>query len=234
MTRDEVMAIMRTTKNLEGADLGGANLEGANLEGADLRGANLRYANLRYANLRRADLRGANLRYANLERANLERANLRGANLERANLERANLERADLRGANLRYANLRYANLRRADLERADLERADLRDAKLPDFLIVPEEGSFIGWKKLANKTILKLEIPKEAKRTNSLVGRKCRAEFVKVLEAFGPLGESKHYSSFKYSLEEIVRPDSYNDDIRIECTNGIHFFITRKEAEEY
>lgn len=31
-----------------------------------------------------------------------------------------------------------------------------------------------------------------------------------------------------------IVRADKYNDDPRVECTGGIHFFLTRQEAEEY
>ena len=38
----------------------------------------------------------------------------------------------------------------------------------------------------------------------------------------------------FIYSKGKIIYPDSYNDDIRIECTNGIHFFITKKEAKEW
>ena len=36
------------------------------------------------------------------------------------------------------------------------------------------------------------------------------------------------------YRVGEIVRPDSYDPDIRVECSHGIHFFITRKEAEDY
>ena len=26
----------------------------------------------------------------------------------------------------------------------------------------------------------------------------------------------------------------SFDDDVRVECAQGIHFFITRKEAEDY
>jgi hypothetical protein len=36
------------------------------------------------------------------------------------------------------------------------------------------------------------------------------------------------------YTTGEMFIPDGYNDDIRIECAQGVHFFITRKEAEEY
>ncbi len=143
-----------------------------------------------------------------------KRANLRGANLRGADLCGADLCDADLSGANLRGANLRGA---------------DLSGANLTHFQICPEEGSFIAWKKLLDGVVCKLEIPAEAKRTSSLVGRKCRAEFARVLE-----GEGISYYGGTYTVGEIVRPDSYDDDIRIECSHGIHFFITRKEAEEY
>ena len=37
-----------------------------------------------------------------------------------------------------------------------------------------------------------------------------------------------------EYRVGAEVRPDSYDDDPRVECTNGIHFFLTRAETEEY
>ena len=36
------------------------------------------------------------------------------------------------------------------------------------------------------------------------------------------------------YIPGQITKPDSYDDDPRIECSHGIHFFLTRKEAEEW
>ena len=83
-----------------------ANLVGADLVGADLRYANLGDADLRGANLVSADLRGADLGYANLGDADL-----RGAYLGDADLRGANLVSADLRDADLRYADLRGTNL---------------------------------------------------------------------------------------------------------------------------
>jgi len=150
-----------------------------------------------------------------------KRADLYGANLRSANLYGANLRSADLYGANLYGADLRSANLYGANLYGADLHA----------FQICPEEGGFIGWKKLLNGIICKLLIPSDAKRTSSLIGRKCRAEFVKVLDGEGVDG---HTGKLRYSPGEIVRPDSYDDDIRVECTHGIHFFITRDEAEKW
>jgi hypothetical protein len=52
------------------------------------------------------------------------------------------------------------------------------------------------------------------------------------------PKGESAAYDKYTGELEykagEIIHPDKFDDDIRVECANGIHFFITRREAEEY
>ena len=189
-------------------------------ERANLYGANLKEANLYGTNLYGANLYGANLERAYLERAYLYGASLEGANLKEANLYGANLERANLYGANLKEANLKEANLYGANLE----------GASLPHFQICPEEGDFIAWKNVQGG-ILKLLIPAAAKRTSSLVGRKCRAEFVVVLEGSGT---SRHDNETVYEPGLTVYPDKYDDDIRVECTSGIHFFMTRKEAEEY
>ena len=181
----------------------------------------------------RAYLSEANLRGAYLNGANLNGANLSGAYLRGANLRGAYLNGAYLDGANLRGAYLSEADLRGAYLSEANLRGAYLNGANLPNFQICPEEGDFIGWKKLQGNIVAKLLIPAEAKRTSTLVGRKCRAEFVKVLE----LTHSTYdmYSGRTlYVQGEMVYPDKYDDDIRIECTNGIHFFITKREAEEY
>jgi hypothetical protein len=128
------------------------------------------------------------------------------------------------------YANLHGANLHGANLHGANLHSAILSDASLPHFQICPQEGDFIAWKKTRGG-VIKLLIPAAAKRTSSLVGRKCRAEWVVVLEGSGG---STHCGETTYSVGATVRPDKYDDDIRVECTNGIHFFMTREEAEEY
>ena len=111
---------------------------------------------------------------------------------------------------------------------RADLSGANLRCADLPDFQIVPDEGDFIGWKK-TTEGIVKLKIT--GQRTSSLVGRKCRCSECVVIEGGG---FDTHSKTIEYKTGKTIKPGSYDDDIRVECTHGIHFFITKKEAEEY
>ena len=152
-------------------------------------------------------------------RANLARANLTDANLADANLTDANLADANLAGANLAGANL-------ADAKDADLVIAQTR--------ILPE-GDLIGWKKCGGGVIVKLRIPAEAKRSHAF-GRKCRAEYAEVLEVIGAeVGvTNNHGPRTEYRAGETVRPDSFDDNWQDECSHGIHFFITRAEAEAY
>ena len=231
-----------------GADLRGADLRNADLYGADLRSANLCGANLRHTDLRSADLCGANLRNANLYGANLCGANLYGANLYGANLRSADLYGADLRSADLCNANLCSANLRNANLCGANLRGANLRNANLyganlcgvkgADLAIaqtrILPEGSIIGWKKCRNDVIVKLRIPEEAKRSHAF-GRKCRAEYADVLEIFGAEEAiSKHDNTVAYRVGERVTCHEWDGNWQEECAGGIHFFITRIEAENY
>jgi hypothetical protein len=218
-----VQAAVKSGANLDGANLTRANLDGANLDGANLDGANLTLANLYGANLTRANLYGANL-----TRAILYGANLYGANLTRAILYGANLDGANLDGAILYGANLDGANLYGAE------NISDLANAQLS---IVPETGAFIGWKKCQNNVIVQLQIPADAERSNA-TGRKCRASKVKVLKVFGAKeGISRNDESVVYKTGRIVKPtakDPWNPNRWIECAGGIHFFITRLEAEKY
>ena len=209
--------------NLSRADLSGANLYGANLSRADLSGANLSGANLSRADLSGADLSGANLSRADLSGADLSRADLYGADLSRADLYGANLSRAYLSGADLSRANLYGANLSGA--ENAALAIAQTR--------ILPE-GQLIGWKSCESGVIVKLSIPAEARRSHAF-GRKCRAEFADVLEIFnGEVGISKHDGKTDYRTGERVTCHEWSENWQEECAGGIHFFITREEAEAY
>ncbi|QIG68681.1 pentapeptide repeat-containing protein [Rhizobium phage RHph_TM3_3_14B] len=209
------------------------DLYGANLYGADLRSANLRSANLRSADLRSANLYGADLRSADLRSANLGSADLYGANLRSANLYGANLGSADLYGANLYGADLYGANLYGADLYGADLGEAKNAELPIAQTRILPE-GSLIGWKKCQGGVIVKLRIPEEAKRSHAF-GRKCRAEFADVIEVIGgEVGISMHDHSTEYRAGQRVMPDRFDENWMEECAAGIHFFISRIEAENY
>jgi Family of unknown function (DUF5758)/Pentapeptide repeats (8 copies) len=171
--------------------------------------------------------------------ANLSGANLGGANLSRADLSGANLGGADLRSADLSGANLGGADLRSADLRSADLRSAVAKELACAMTSIVPETGSLEGFKKLRGGAIAHIFIPAKAKRSNA-AGRKCRASEAKVLAIWDSAGKpiktghSQHDYSFVYRVGRIARPDSFDANRWNECAPGIHFFLTRIEAENY
>ena len=217
MTRDEINTIIdRHAAWLRGDPSGQrANLSGANLYGANLRGANLYGADLRSANLSSADLRSANLYGANLYGANLYGADLRGADLYGANLYGA-----DLRGA------------------KHDASTQWGPRQTLPD-------GVLQLWKKVhvsGCQRIALLRVPADADRTSSYVGRKVRCSFaiVERLEMLDgtPAAETEavsgHRSDCVYRVGEMVVPDEWDPNPLVECTHGIHAFVTREEAVGY
>lgn len=213
MTREELEQKVKDGESLQGADLSCVNLAGVNLAGV---------------NLRYADMRGASLRGANLAGADMYRTTLRYADLAYADLSGVPLD-----GSDLRYADMRGANLRGADLRRTNLSDANIEGSKLPDYQICPEEGSFVAYKKLSTGVIAKLQIPEDAERTSSLVSRKCRASHVVVLEGSG-FSPTRIESYLDYVPGMTVYADSFDPDPRTDCTHGIHFFMTRKEAEDW
>ena len=155
-------------------------------------------------------------------------------------------EKADLRWANLNEADLYKANLYKADLSKADLSKADLTGADLSEAkidwpLVCPEKGSFIGYKKYRGGLIVELEIPEDALRSSATT-RKCRCSKAKVLSITNldrskpecTEATSKRDPSFVYKVGEIVEVPDFDTNRFNECSTGIHFFVTREEAEMY
>ena len=150
---------------------------------------------------------------------------------------KATLLEAIKSSANLYGADLSSANLRSANLYGADLRSADLRKL-YGQFSILPE-GDLIIWKKLQNNLIAQLLIPSEAKRVNAFGSRKCRFEFVKTIAIWDgkkkvKKGIGSHDGKTVYTVGELTYPDEFDPSPLIECSHGIHGFITKQEAITY
>ena len=188
--------------------------------------ADLSYANLSYANLRSADLSYANLSSADLSSADLSYANLRSADLSYANLRSADLSYANLRSANLSYANLRSANLRSAKNSEIAIART-----------VIVANGELDVWKKCQGGTLVELRIPREARRS-SAGGRKCRCEFADVIKVHNASGvahstsDATHIIDYRDGLR--VTCHEWDEDRWNECSGGIHFYLTKEEAEAH
>ena len=111
---------------------------------------------------------------------------------------------------------------------------------------VIPNSGKFYGYKALYNQfrtglVIAKLLIPESARKVNGF-GTKCRADAAIVKDMWDfetgakvTEGRSLYDNNFKYYKDEIVHPDEKFDDRDfIDCGAGIHFFMTKEEAEEY
>ena len=135
------------------------------------------------------------------------------------------------------------ANLRGADLRSADLRSADLRDCIGLELALAMAThlpvGPFHAWKKCRNGVLVKLLIPGNARRSHGSE-RKCRAEFVKVIQVVGTtpgkpkIGISQQDGVTEYKAGQMVYPDGWDEDRWNTCGQGIHFFLTRIEAENY
>ena len=217
-----------------GVDLSYTNLSHANLSNANLIDANLSDTNLSYACLKGVNLSYANLSYACLRGVNLSYACLRYVNLRYVNLGHTNLSYADLS-----YANLNYACLRGADLSDANLSEVKYNHLTAFFALQCPEKGAFIGYKKSGDK-IVELRIEEDSKRS-SATSRKCRASKVTVLsitsidgtEEFQKAENTGNYE-FTYEVGKTYEVNDFDDNRWDECSEGIHFFITRDEAVRY
>ena len=134
-----------------------------------------------------------------------------------------------------------------ADLSGADLRGADLRCAYLSGAKNIPfiptylPEGEFVAWKKLENGLIVKLKILEDSKRSRSTTD-KCRCDKAFVIEFQNQDGSksdlktftNKNYSECAYTVGEIVKADSWDENRWNECSHGIHFFIDRQSAVDY
>jgi len=249
--------------DLHGTDLTGAILYGANLSRADLHKAELSLADLSGADLYEANLTKANLNEANLYAADLSNADLRKADLNNADLRKADLNKAELNNVDLSYADLKYANLSGASLIDADLTAADLCGADLRGVdlsgvdlmeanlcscnledsigpLIEYRKGKIltediIGYKKCKDNVIVTLKIPRGA-TVFSINGCKCRTNKAKVIDIDGSCRDIaiSDYKYMSYYIGDEITVYNFNCQYNIECAEGIHFFMTREEAERY
>ena len=151
------------------------------------------------------------------------------------------MSRCDFTQASLNTVHAVGTDFSKSNFSRPNFMDANLREAKFSDikglYFQIPQNCALVGWGKKSGK-LVKLLIPSAAKRTACLINRKCRAEYAKVLLiANGTVDKvevNNEYGKTVYRVGSRVNPHKYCDDFRIDCAPGIHFFITREEAEQW
>ena len=180
------------------------------------------------------DFSKIDFRNADFGGANFGGADFGGADFGGANFGGANFGGADFRNAYFGGAYFGGADFRNAYFGGANMDYT-INEGTFGLTLNCPEVGEFTAYKK-ANGVIVTLLIPKDALRSSATT-YKCRASKAIVLEIDGgTMTEvmSDYDSSFKYVVGETVTVDNFDTDRWNECSTGIHFFMSKRMAENY
>ena len=120
--------------------------------------------------------------------------------------------------------------------KRADLELAVLTDTILDEKeqcrkgIVLTEP--MIGYKNSNEYKIITLEIPIGSK-VFSINNNKRRTNKAKVIDVQGEIELSSiYYADFKYHVGDEIDIIDFDENYNVECGEGIHFFLTREEAE--
>lgn len=99
--------------------------------------------------------------------------------------------------------------------------------------LIIPK-GASVRWGELTDNTYTK----NRASKAKVVKIRKIEVDFKTYNKKLGKtisVAYSEHDPDFKYEVGKTVEPvNNFDDSPEIECSSGIHFFMTVKEAKEW
>ena len=170
----------------------------------------------------------------------LRLANFRGCDLTNTKFVDCNLIGAKLSGAKTGVCTFTGCRLEPKDAYRKVYrwDRGEFEYVKR----VYPEED-FVGYKKVAaigddprRNCVAKLLIPADG-RNIVFPGMKCRCDRAYVIEIRDKRGgtynhaESIRTRDFIYTVGEWVVPDLFDSDWKVECSHGIHFFLSEEEA---
>ena len=195
---------------------------------------------LRNIIMRNCDLRRCVMSKCDMRDCIISNCELSGSGMLGSDMRNCNIGKCDMRNCTISKCDLSNCNISKCDLSGSDLSNCNTSGAKIFFPIACPEEGEFIGFKKV-NDLVVKLKITEDAKRC-SATSRKCRCSKAIVLSITNIDGTesdktevaSDHDGAFIYRVGETVEEPKFCEDRWNECSEGIHFFITRKEAEDY
>ena len=177
----------------------------------------------------------------------LEKGDLSGTDLSNTDFTLCSFDGVmlNMRTASFRFCDMSDCNIKGANLYGAVLENADLTNIRSDEAtqwfrLHCPETGAFLGYKKCVNDRMVQLLIPADALRTSATLPS-CRCNKAKVL-TIKSFDFKKNYDeawslvdeNFEYKRGEWVEVKDFNEDRWMDSTTGIHFWMTREEAEAY
>ncbi len=201
----------------------------------DLSGMDLGNLDLTLSSFQNTVLDNVDFTDSSVENALFDGCSMKGAKFKRTRMVTASFRYCDMRGCNIE-----DADLFGAVLEFANLEGIISNEGTKWFRLHCPEKGAFLGYKKCVNDRMVQLLIPADAKRTSATLPS-CRCSRAKVLtiksfdftrnfeEAWSLVDEN-----FVYKRGQWVEVKDFNENRWQDSTTGIHFWMSRAEAEAY
>jgi len=231
---------------LTGAEISHSLFEGADLNGASLMNVVISHTRMEGAKMVRSVITDASLYVVLMGGADLAGASFEGSKLGNVNMRMANIQSANFTSSCItksccfEHAHLTNAIFTSASISKdtsfdfADLHGCEFDGEERYRFGRILDRP-ITGYKKSREGDIVTLEIPKGA-IVFSINNSKCRANIAKVIDTGGkPELTSIFDGEFKYRVgDEITPKNGFDLAYNIECAPGIHFFLTREEAEKY
>lgn len=192
----------------------------------------------------------SNLAFSQMLLAKLCDGDFEGADLINCNLYMADIDYACFDNADLSYADMRlteysyWASFKGADMKYVILDGSPINDNAVEGAknlhipMLCPGEGSFIGWKKCRDNRVMKIQVTEGASRTGGYADA-IRASEIFILEIYD--GDKTCSEAVCLSDEEliyhkgdVVRDTEEFDPSLLHDGEGIHFFLSRTEAERF
>lgn len=206
------------------------------------RGCVIEQSNFSYSDLLGASFFDCTFKNVIFHHANLCNTSFVNCIFENCAFQASNMFNCNLERCSFTSTNLCFTNLTKASICSCDMRDMETNEATMGFHNTCPEEGAFIGWKRVRDNKFVKLWISDEARRSSS-TSRKCRCDKAFVL---GIYDENKmflpnvtrvysiHDESFVYEVNKVAHVDDFNENRWQECASGIHFFMTFEEAKQY
>lgn len=221
----------------------------------DFRNGEKRTLSLEKSLLEDMDLSNMDLSGIDFSWSDFKNINFGGSNFEKSILDNTKSVNVSYKGANFKDASLFGGDFRGCDLSDTECDGTIFTESILIDANInnlrdsdrtvhfrnfCPQEGYFFGYKKCFDERIVKLLIPKDAKRCSS-TSNACRCDKARVVsitdfDGNGFYTEAMSYvdQNFIYKLGEMVYADYYNENRWLDSSHGIHFWMSLDEAKGY
>ena len=195
--------------------------------------------------LRECDFTGAVLSCVNIIESTVSKTYFNEARMVQTALLGTDVMLSHFYMANMTSMEVTESQILDSDIFGADLYDACFHNSKLEDVkydkstrwyeMHCPEKGEFIGYKKLRGGIIATLLIPEDALRASGTTGDcRCSKALVTALSDGATVGHNFSFPELEYRLGEWVVADGFNPDRWTMHSNGIHFFMTEREAQMY